>query len=531
MTVRLCYLTRGTLGASLRSLRLVGHASDERWPDGPQPPEVDQGAAWIRQRLSALRGTHSLALLCLDIEGSVCSWLTASSGDPAIVAAMARGGAVGDADSPLRPGASPVEFYAGDMYASTIQPLEAGAAKNGESRRMPVLSVSDVPARLLLDALDRLNIGVDAVATLWHVMAHAWDPGAPRAGAPEMEPAAADGAPITGVVVVDPENARLLWTWSRAGRLMVAGSSRLRRPQADTNVLANTDDEPAPTVSYGPEDVARLTVEWLSWAAQVGHAPSRFVCVLPDTVQAGEFGRAVGQAWTGATVDVVVRPDPVGETLARAVTQLENTPLPADDDPQLALVELSSRPGRSHRRLFMWWSAAVAVAAIALGVFGWQLNESAARAEEAAGLWRARTEEVIREVMPEARPAPGRSTFDALKEEVARRKKDMAAPARGTDVTMPILEELETISFVVGNNGFELESIDLDSRTSPAFTVITNTTQEAEELAQAIRRVAGSHIETWTPEYRSVQSRRDGESGKVRARFVGQWRRPEGSGR
>jgi hypothetical protein len=530
VSVRVCYLTRGTLGASLRSLRLVGHSSDERWPDGGQAPDVEHAAAWIRQRLSAVRSGNSLAMLCLDIEGSVCSWLNTPGGNPALVAAIARGGALGDPDAPMRPGASPVEFYAGDAYASSIQPLDRPSA--AVPRRTPVLSVGDVPARLLLDALDRLGINVEACATLWHVMAHAWDPGAPRAGAPAMDAAAADGAPITGVVLVDVENARLLWTWSRAGRLLVAGSSRLRRPQPDPNALVTPDDaEQQPAVSYGPDDVSRLTVEWLSWAAQVGQAPSRFVCILPDAAQAGPLGRAIGQAWTGSSVDVVVRPDPVGETLARLVAQLDNSPSTTDDDPQLALVELSSRPGRSHRRLYMWWSGAVAAAALALGFFGWQLNASAAQAEEAAQLWTARTDEAIKSVMPEARPAPGRSTFDLLKDEVTRRKKELQRPNTGTEVVMPILEELETISFVVGNNGFELESIELDSRTSPGFTVITNTTQEAEELAQAIRRVSGSHIETWTTEYRAVQGRKEGEGSKVRARFIGQWERPQGNAR
>jgi hypothetical protein len=530
VSVRVCYLTRGTLGASLRALRLVGHSSDERWPEGGHPADIEHGAAWVRQRLSAVRSANSLALLCLDVEGSVCSWLNAPAGNPALVAALARGGTLGDPDAPLRAGTSPVEFYAGDAYASSIQPLDRGSAEL--PRRTPVLSVGDVPARLLLDALDRLNVSVEASATLWHVMAHAWDPGAPRAGAPDVEPAPGDGAPISGVVLVDAENARLLWTWSRAGRLLVAGSSRLRRPPADA-ALATTDDaaEPQPTISYGPDDVSRLTVEWLSWAAQVGQAPSRFVCILPDAAQAGPLGRAIGQAWTGASVDVVVRPDPVGETLARAVTQLENRPSTPDDDPQLALVELSSRPGKSHRRLYMWWSAAVAAAALALGVFGWQLNASAARAEDAAALWVIRTSDAIKEVMPDARPAPNRSTFDLLKDEVTRRKKELQRPNTGTEVTMPILQELETISFVVGNNGFELESIDLDSRTSPGFTVITNTTQEAEELATAIRRVAGSKIESWTTEYRAVQSRKEGEGSKVRARFIGQWERPSGGSR
>jgi hypothetical protein len=532
VAVRVCYLSRGPLGASLRSLRLVGQASDERWPEGAGAGDIEHGAAWVRARLSSLRSTDSLALLCLDVEGGVCSWITAPNGTPAMVAALARGGALGpvDGEATARSGSTPLDFYAGDGYSSTIQPLErAGVAT--ESHRMPVLAIGDVPARLLMDALDRMNISVEAAATLWHVMAHVWDPGAPRASAPAVEVAdISDTAPITAALIVDPENGRLLWTWSRAGRLLVAGSMRLRRGQAESTAIVEhgSDEASNSMLLYGADDIARLTVEWLSWGAQVGQAPSRIVCVMTDPSQAGAFGRALGQAWTGASVDVVIRPDPVGETLARAANILENTPGAVEEDPQVELVELSSRPGRSHRRLYVWWAAAVMVGAILLAGLGWQLAGSAEQASTAAAAWREQQDKVIAQVMPGAKPGLGEQggLYSQLEKEVRTREKALQGPAKG-DTPMPILEELETLSFVIGNNGLELESIDLDSRSGPRFTVLAPTTRDAEELGEALKRVSGSHVVEWTAQ---VQQPRTAGSEKVRGTYNGKWAAPKPEG-
>jgi len=528
VTVRVCYLSRTSLGSSIRSLRLVGHASDEAWPTGQGVVDADHAAQWVRSRLANLRSTNSLALLCLDVEGGVCSWLSAPSGSPAMVAAIARGGSLAADDAPARAGSSPIEFYAGDPYASSIQPLDhVNGATKAETRRMPVLAISDVPGRLLMDALDRVNISVEAAATLWHVMAHTWDPGSPRAGTPATgDHEAPTDAPVSGVVMVDPENARLLWTWSQAGRLLVAGSMRLRRAAVETNAITESDsDAAAPmTIAYGAEDVSRLTVEWLSWAAQVGQVPTRIVCITPDQAQAGPFGRALGQAWNGATVDVVVRPDPIGDTLARAASIIENTPKAADDDPQLALVELSSRPGRSHRRLFMWWSAAVAVGAVALGLFGWQLQQNAAEAREAALTWRDQQGEAIAEVMPGAKTGvgPEGSLYNQLRNEVTRLEKAASGPRRN-DNPLPVLQELETLSLVIGNSGLALDTqgqgIEIDSR-GARIRVLTNTTSEAEALFEAFKRVSGSNLVDWTF---NPQSRTEGEAVRVRGEYTARW--------
>lgn len=531
MSVRVCYMTRGPLGATLRGLRLVGHASDERWPAESQAPDVDAGAAWVRERLAGTRAGGALAMLCLDVEGGICSWLSAPSASVPIVSTIARNGPVlpmteGEpSDRPGRAASSPVEFYAGDAYSSSIQPLGPGVAAGPAGlQRLAVLSMSDVPARLLMDALDRSGVAVESVASLWHAMAMAWDPGMPRAAM--VETAGDSEAPVTGILVVDVDAARLLWTWTRAGQLLVAGSMRLRRVQPETTALAEAGTEAAAplVLAYGPDDIARLTVEWLSWAAQVGHAPSRFVCVLADSEQAPAFGQALGRAWPGATVDAVIQHDPVAATLVRTAEALERTPAATDEDPRRGLIDLTSRPGRSHRQLYMWWSGAVAAAAVVLATIGWRMNAASADERAAAAQWRAQQDEAITQVMPGVKPAPGKSTLVMLTEEVARRDKDLEGPRRPDNAaTMPIVEELQTISFIVGNNGLSLDSLELDSRGSPRFVAFASDTGQAEDLTEALKRIAGSHVTDWKA---TVVQGTGTEASKVRGTYSGKWAAP-----
>jgi hypothetical protein len=175
----------------------------------------------------------------------------------------------------------------------------------------------------------------------------------------------------------------------------------------------------------------------------------------------------------------------------------------------------------------MWWSGAIAAAAVVLGALGWQMNASADDARLAGSEWRTQQEKAIKQVMPEAKAGPGRSTYDELRAEVTKRKNETKSVARGTDMAMPVFEELETLSFVVGNNGFALESIELDSQRSPKFTVITPSTEDAERLFEAIQRVAGSNVTDWTSQYSSVN---EGDTVKVRGTYTGQWIKPKTQG-
>jgi hypothetical protein len=536
LSVRVCYVDRSDRGSSLRGLRLVGQASEDSWPGETGVPSegVSEGAAWIKQRLAGTRDTTSLALLCLDVEGGICSWLTSPSDNPALIATLARqGGAMAES----RAGAA-VEFYAPDGLSSSVQALNARPETNGsfsllrraadrraqgaqEAQRLAVLAMADVPARLLVDALDREGVPVDAVASLWHVMAASWDPAAPRPGAaPADSTLLGQTASLTAVVLADPQSSRLAWSWSRSGKLVVAGSMRLRQAVPETAALAQPDESAHPILQYGPEEVSRLTTEWLTWAAQLGQAPSRFVCILPEGDQSADLGRALGKAWPGAAVDVVTSQDPVGATLHRAADLLENTPVGAgESDAGAGMVDLSRRPGTQHRRMYVWWSAAIAAAALGMMLLGLQLRSAAAKSQNAATRWHDLASAAVTQVLPDAKDLPGKSKLQTFKEAVDKAERSATAPKR-TEEAVPVLEELETISLVVGNNGYSIETIDLDSKGLPRFTVIANTTRDAEDLLDALKRVSGSRVTEWAGSY---SPKKEGDQDKVRATFSGRW--------
>jgi hypothetical protein len=529
----------------LKALRLVGQTSEDQWPGDPGLiGDVESGAAWIKQRLAGTRDTTSLAMLCLDVEGGICSWITSPSTNPSVVAALARQGGSGYSESISRPGTTAVEFYAADGFSSSVQPLNAPYANGSrtllprpkrtvlpdEARRLAVLAMSDVPARLLVDALDREGVPVDSVASLWHIMAAAWDPSAPRAGDGPRDPLLAETASLTAVILVDPASSRLIWCWSRSGRLIVAGSMRLRQGTSDSNALATPGESAPPAVLFGEDEVSRLATEWLTWAAQVNQAPSRFIGVVPDSAQVGDFGRALGKAWPGASVDIITNDDPVGATLKRTASLLDNSPAAADEpDPRAGLLDLSRRPGSQHRRMYIWWSGAIAAAAVALGVLSYQLNTSAASARDAAEAWRKQGMAAIGQVFPEALvDRPGVNKYQAFKTELDRFEKKTRG-FEGVEPAMPVLDELETISLVVGTNGYAIESIDLDTKGVPRFTVVTSNTKDADDLADALKRVSGSHVSEWSANY---SNKKEGDLTLIRATYSGTWikNKPAGSG-
>lgn len=499
-------MRRTDRGAAMRQLRLVDHAHDLQWPEqghaSGAPQDYTAAAAWVKDRLASSRSDASVALLCVDVDGGVCSWLTAPSADPAVVVSAARLGA-----EPGRAGGGAFDFYAPGDLDSTIQPLagEAGAA------RVSVLAISDVPARLLVDALDGQRVPVEAVATLWHAIAQAWDPSA------SVDPAEALTAagPVTGLIVVDPAG-RLVWCWSRAGSLLVGGSIRLS--------MTREDDADRPRLDAG--DASRLATEWLAWAVQIGVAPGRIVCVMTPGEDAATFGEALTRAWPSTPVDAVTHEDPVVATLRRVAARLESTPRNRARTPEtgVGVVGLSQRPVRAHRRMHLWRAVALGAVAGLLGLASWRLYARADEAEASARAWKSRADELIRGVYPDALiPQPGKSALQVMDEEILSRRRNLRPPER-TDQAMPILEELETVSMVLGSGRYALESIELKSQGSaPTIIVIAETTADAEALAEALNRIGGSHITQWSPAY---ASRTEGGVSKVQATFRGEWAAP-----
>lgn len=470
LTGVVCHIERTPGGAGIRRVRLLGPELDQSWsapklsgdasspaPAREQLASIRAAAAWIADELSPLR---ELAALCLDAEGSVCSWVSAPSSDPDVVVAAIRqaGATIGAPSAPTEAGAAAGAGFGllpddslGIGSARSVQALAPPEAKEPFSfhlgrkpaapsvrKRLGVLSIADAPARILLDELDRLKIGVGSVVSLWHAAALAWDPAAPSRPARDRstsehhapdrnghDPIVVEAAaPITAVVIVDPAG-RLNWSWSRAGDLLAAGAMRLRThtyvrsispapqtvPQeaaeADLSVVARraNPDEPPETIhaaECSEGDIGRLVMDWLSWSMQVGATPDRVICIGPATIPhrpvAGEppptpasFAQRLGAAWPGATVDAAVHADPIGATLNR----LRASPLlapskgagkgitrkspkvaaaPGEDDPRQSLLPLTRRAGRLDRRMHIWVALAILAAAAAVFLYATRLR-------------------------------------------------------------------------------------------------------------------------------------------------------------
>lgn len=543
MSVRVCYVRRGDRGHSIRELRLVGQTTDQTYPaapannaEPPAPVTAEAGGAWLKQELSATRASGALTFLCLDVEGAACSWLTAPNTEPAVVAALARLGSSDSADGGGQRVGAAIGFFAPSPLDSSIQAITSNghAARTrglfparkkpaeGEDEshpsRLPVLALTDVPARLLIDALDRLGVAVESTASIWHALAIAWDPS--WTSGPAGDPlAAAAGAQTGAVIVVDPAG-RLIWSWSRAGKLVVCGSMRVRLAQP-----AGSAGEPAApeTPMFGREEVGRLTTEWLSWAAQVGAAPTRITCILPegDAAGASEFGQALGKAWPGVAIDAALYADPIGVTLRRVAERLEQTPATAAPASATALLGLTQRRGRQHRALYVWSALAIVALAAALGLWAWQLSNHAADTKSAAGGIEGQWRTLVKQHFPDTGPTIGKTDPEREIEIETDRLNKIIRPAVRTEPTRPIMEELETLSMVLGNSGLALENVELTSQRARVVVVCENV-QDAADLLEALRSVSGSHLGSWTETYAPVPN----SPSKQRMTYVSEWAKP-----
>lgn len=502
-------------------MRLVGGGREEVWESASAADDpilvrsqAADAAAWVAERTGRSQGAAGpVGLLCLDVEGASCEWLTAPSSDPAVVAAvLAQGGAYGSAEGaapsaggPWAP-ASPSESSVQALAVATPKPQTRGlslkkvkapavAATAGE--RLAVLAVPDVLGRLFVDALDEKGVLVERAVSLWHAMALGWDPASPvvagGAGATiKGEVVVAQSAPITAVVLIDPAG-RLVWSWSRQGELAAAGTIRLP-----------VDGQ---SIRVGGSEIARLTADWLSWSVQLGKTPNRVICIGPEldgvgdeSLSPAQLGSALGNRWSGATVDLAVHDDPIGATLRRLVPLAEGSG--GDVETALtALVDLSRRPGRLHRSMYRWVSAAVLALAVALLAIGWRAWGTASKAREARKEAKAVAVERATKVAPPGTSAVAVATAEsqprAYMEDQLRKKRQSLNPTAGLDQAPPILAELETLSYVLGTKDIQIDQLSLLSG-SAIINIFVPNTVTGEEIKQGLDTVGDSRVE-WGP--------------------------------
>lgn len=542
------YLQREDLGLRLERVRLIGIGAQDEWKpgsagagsggggaagDGLTLPDVTAAGAWIASRLVA-PGSNSggkLDILCLDPDGSLCAWLSSASTQPEIVGVLARqsGSTATDAASGAERPLSPLAFYAATPGEAGVQALQDSPAEPAPKKtkgappppsdRIAVLATSDAAVRLLVDELDRRQITVGSIVSLWQAMAAAWDPSAPSAPQPfpglaakagELDVITPEQRTCTAIVLADPRG-RVHWCWTSAGKLMAAGTIRVRialppSKEAGTAIVEAETAETIPeaaSVMVGPEDAARLTSQWLAWSVQLGRVPSRIICVMTEA-QAGseeaeadvaEFGRQLGASWPGTALDMAMLPDPVAATLLKLIDRSRASPdAPID---RQSLVSLSRRPTRIHRRFYMWTAAAVMAAAGVLGVTAWRLHRDTAQLKAGTQALvvksRALVGDLDKNILDPVLEPLG--VENALETRINNMKREFA-PVEQHE--MPVLKELDTLSHVIGIPGLQVRELVLDP-SRVRLTVVADLSV-SDNLAPALRRISGSYLTDWNPE-------------------------------
>lgn len=544
MSGRIAYMERTERGSALKRMRLVAGRGEASWV-APEPGDAEavaraaeQAADWIVEELAkgGRAGRRSLSAVCLDPDGAVCSWLTAPTSDPGALAATLRQGGEGD-EASFDGGAPEHGLLAASAFGPDAQMLggatvQALAPPSSRARpaskqraaqpigeRYAVIAAPDTPARLFLDRLDRLGVERVPVMTLWHAMATAWtDADTERAHEREHDnDPTTPATPTTAVVLIEPEG-RLIWCWSSGGALLAGGRLRLAT-HADTD-----------TPRLRPDDLARLTADWLGWSAQLGEAPARIALVLPPlagdaseedggdaTLGLGGEGaaRALGRAWPAARVELAGVPDPVGGTLRRVLST--DAPPDLTENPTRALAPLSARPGRSHRGMYRWLAGAIAGAGVVLAVSGWRLRESAAEARAQANALREEQRALL--VAHDPALERNRRPVDTLREQVGRLREARAIPANIQPV-WPVMPEVDTLAFVLeGVEGAELIKLSI-TQLFNRLEVRVPSTEAYESLRESLRSITGSRIATWDS---TTRPEGRGENRTLLCVFTGAW--------
>lgn len=434
MSVLLAEIAEG--GVRLRAVRIMLAGERAFWtPPGDTPLDEHPAlaAAWISAQLRS-HGVSSIRSLCVDADSTRFHWLTSPSGDPRILrgaVAQSRPSAWGDWHAPEGEdqGASPTD-------ASTAT-LEALAPADGlPLARDAAVIVPDVVARVLVDELDRLGLPVERIATLWHQLALAWDPGARpalRDATHDDEPVATD-TPTTAVMLIEspPDRPRrVLWCWSSRGQVIAGGSAK---------------PGPGPISDSLDLLAGRLSADWLAWGAQLGAGPRRVALLIDDRLDGVDrtaLAQMTQRLCPVATVDAVALEDPIAQTLAR----MAEVSRPIGTNAREGLVALSHRPGALHRATYRWLAASLAAVAMALGLFGFRLHAEAANLKDSGNSASQEWNAELAQQMPELAKDP----FPQLKlnDEISQLRKRLDTLVRGRQDTRPILDELDTIAFVL----------------------------------------------------------------------------------
>lgn len=535
MAVRVCYVQRGVKGDSIVGLRLVAERSEEVWAappareNAPLTADITAAAAWLSGRLKPTG--NRLDVMCLDTEGSLCGWMSAPSADPDVLGVLARQfgetpGHEGHAQrSALAESAASREEASVALLGETPIFVRKGRGKQAAVRpvRAAVLAVSDVPARLLADALDERGLSVGVVTTIWHALASVWDPSAKRAASEAaVGITEATSHPTTAVIAADPMG-RLVWAWSSGGTLLAGGSMRVPSERlahegggaggaivesGRAGSFPTRDAGPTHHVVIGTREASRLAAEWLAWSLELGRSPVRIIAVIPAPPPGREaeyeaglaaFGQSLTGALPGSTMDLAEDRDPLGTTLTRLAERIDDAPDGGVGDKSNhalgSIPALSMRPTRAHRRFYIMGSLAIASVAAAAGVYAYSLRTEAGRAQAAAlgaiESWRPLVREIDAKMLDNVE-----AVADKLGTELTKLKTEAESPRnKGRNEIRPVMDELATITMVFGDPEIYLTDVTFDN--VGATVKVQATLEQATAIEQALKEISGSNLAGW----------------------------------
>ena len=501
---------------TLRGLRLIGGHTDDNWnvSHNAEPSlvleTIDDATQWVKDRLESASGKN-LDALVLDPDGAVCTWVKHEDADPAMLDAAISEGQIEHDPDDLEPaihnGVSerlprlPREL---DFEALNDEQTSAGA-------RSAIIAVPDVPGRLLKDALDKQGIRPARFTTIWHALCAAWDPGIDSSSSAQR--IVSSDAPICSVIAIDPIDARLIWAWSREGELICAGSIRLRR----------IFDEQEPRVMVRRTDIARLCADWLGWSSQLGVSPTRVVMLgeptlhepEPDTpeeehpLDPGQMGAMLTQRWPDATLDLIGEPDPIGATLRKIAQQERSTTMGS-------IGGLEDRPTRAHRSMFRWAGLALTAAACVVLLLSAQYMSRARAIKRETRQIETQQAEALRNYDPKLTLSQiPLLDLQTERNQIARAQAPISVPE-----SKPIIKALETVSFVIGAPGIEINKVGLNNRTV-TLTLRVDDIAQAEQIDQSLKSIDDTLLNWY-----SNDPRPRGE--QIEVTFLARWNDPEG---
>lgn len=457
---------------------------------------IDDAAAWCgEQRLPGRR----LDVVCLAVDQALCGWLSAPSAEPQVVAAAVRrreqdwgAGAVGAAIQPL---VEPAARERRSLRESIRAARRGGRPAAAKAMRFTVLRIEDGAARLWIDAMDRRSVRIGAVMTLWHAICRAWGDGA----------AGASDAPVTCAALVE-QSGRVTWAWALGRRMLTGGV--VEAPPAHARREDDPDKAEAKERDLSGE-CGRLTLDWLTWSANLGRRPDR-LAIIGHHAEA--LAKKLGGVWPSTPCRVVDEDDPVGATLERVASGEDGAI--DEDDPRSCLIDLSARPGRTHRRLYLWSAAAVLLLAGAAVGLGHQYQQWAGMADELAEQTQAQRSEGIAEVEPALAgdPFPLRALQSVLSR-LQRENPNVAEPPAPRQILDELLRVSEQLQALSGSPGVELDRIQI-TNDQASVSVRVNDFGTGESLRGNLANSKGSI--RWTGVI-------DGQPPNLTVRLTGVW--------